>query len=877
MAAGQDYRLNITGNAEKTLQATQKAAASLSTTMDRLGKIVAGVAVTNFVRQTQQLAATMTNLSAATGVSVKQIAAFTNAMSVTGANADRAKDAISDLTKNIGGAVGGSAELQKAFSAAGVSLSDLATLSEADIFAKTIEGLSKIPDGATRSSTAMKLLGESVKGVDIQKLNAEFGVAGANVGSYASSIKAASDANASIAKNMQNFTQALTNVLKPINELIANLNVSVGAFESLIRIAIAAGGAILIFTGGLSKLNAGFDIVAKSLQYVTGRGKATGMVFQEMAKDLSGMTGTWTRFGKSIMSTTEATVKFRTLILSTVFGLARLATRLLGVIGIVIAVGEALNAVIRAFTGFDTIDWVLKKLGAGWDWVKNKLGIFKEEVNQSEAETQRLARAQEAATKADRWAEINKRVAEYALGIQNSVQAYKDQAAAARAAFEQETKSIGLSEEQRIARESLFQAEQTYFAERKKLEQELQKLQQSGTDEDRLKAQETVKSLADLDAAYKQNAAAIQTNVDARIAALRADALKKKELKDEIDLYNKLQKVQDDIARSTLTELERKYYDIAAAARDSAKAAIEEEEARRGVKLSLAEMDQYYSRAAAGAKKLIEAEKKAAESNRTFSSGWQKAFKQYVEDAGDAAATAAKLFGQFTQGIEDALVDFVKTGKLNWRTFVADMAETLLRSQIKQTIASIGSALGMGGLFGGQGGSGAGSSPNNPLYVIDIAGGNATVGPANPISNLISGGGIGGGQGSGFANTIKTVASTVSNIAGGVGTAISNIGSSIWDTVSSIGSSIGDFFGGFFANGGTLGAGKWGIAGENGPELISGPATVTPMAAGGGSTVVTYNINAVDAASFKSMIAADPSFLFAVTEQGRRGLPGGRK
>jgi hypothetical protein len=44
----------------------------------------------------------------------------------------------------------------------------------------------------------------------------------------------------------------------------------------------------------------------------------------------------------------------------------------------------------------------------------------------------------------------------------------------------------------------------------------------------------------------------------------------------------------------------------------------------------------------------------------------------------------------------------------------------------------------------------------------------------------------------------------------------------------------------------------------------------------GGSTSVTYNINAVDAMSFKQMIAKDPSFLYAVTEQGRRTLPGGR-
>ena len=62
-------------------------------------------------------------------------------------------------------------------------------------------------------------------------------------------------------------------------------------------------------------------------------------------------------------------------------------------------------------------------------------------------------------------------------------------------------------------------------------------------------------------------------------------------------------------------------------------------------------------------------------------------------------------------------------------------------------------------------------------------------------------------------------------------------------------------FGGFFANGGTLGAGKWGIAGEYGPEIIKGPAQVIPNHAlgdrGGGVTV--------DATATIDARGADPS------------------
>lgn len=55
-------------------------------------------------------------------------------------------------------------------------------------------------------------------------------------------------------------------------------------------------------------------------------------------------------------------------------------------------------------------------------------------------------------------------------------------------------------------------------------------------------------------------------------------------------------------------------------------------------------------------------------------------------------------------------------------------------------------------------------------------------------------------------------------------------------------------FGGFFASGGALGAGKWGIAGEAGPEIIHGPARITPMD-GGRRGGITVNNNVVNNSS----------------------------
>jgi phage-related minor tail protein len=95
---------------------------------------------------------------------------------------------------------------------------------------------------------------------------------------------------------------------------------------------------------------------------------------------------------------------------------------------------------------------------------------------------------------------------------------------------------------------------------------------------------------------------------------------------------------------------------------------------------------------------------------------------------------------------------------------------------------------------------------------------------------------------------------------------------------------IGSFFGlPGLAAGGPVTPNQPYIVGEKGPELFlpSSAGNIVPnnaLSTGGksgvgGQTVVNYNIQAVDAQSFRSMVARDPSFIYAVTEQGRRSQP----
>lgn len=268
-------------------------------------------------------------------------------------------------------------------------------------------------------------------------------------------------------------------------------------------------------------------------------------------------------------------------------------------------------------------------------------------------------------------------------------------------------------------------------------------------------------------------------------------------LKEQQNLQSELNKATDDYNKMFLSETERRMYDIRSAARDRAKAEVDSLEASRGQKLTTAERlaleKQYYEEAIKGSEELNAQLEKNRIASRSFEYGWKKAFEEYVDDATNAAKYAQSIFQKATTGMEDLIVNFAKTGKFEFKSFMNSILEDLLRSQVRQLMAQI---FNIGGSTGGAGG-----------------------------------------------------------FFGGVGKLLG------------------------FANGGIIPTNNPVLVGERGPELISGAAgrNVTPNSALGGGNYVTYNINAVDALSFKQLVASDPAFLYAVTQQGAKTVPQTRR
>jgi len=354
--------------------------------------------------------------------------------------------------------------------------------------------------------------------------------------------------------------------------------------------------------------------------------------------------------------------------------------------------------------------------------------------------------------------------------------------------------------------------------------------------------------------------AAAKAAQEASIAEQNRARLAEFSASQRVQAEQQVRAIQDDIAKMTMSEIEQKYHDIAAAAREAGIAQIESINAQRRAakELELTEREKLEIMTAANQKanELRNITRRQYEASRTFSTGWKRAMNDYVSNVANAAKQAEVIFNRAMMGMEDAIVNFAKTGKFEWKNFVSMMLEELLRAQIQQVFAQL-----MGTM--------SGTMRTTQQSML----GGSTSGGTNLLTSLLGSlGGLFGGSKPAYQTPGINPAASSGGLLSGITSVLGSFGSGITSAVSSIGK----FFGGFFATGGTLGAGKWGIAGERGPELISGPATITPMGMGG-ATYVTYNINAVDAASFQTLVARDPSFIYAVSEQGRRSVNGTRR
>lgn len=900
--ATNNAQINVQVNGQQQIDKLTNSLNGLNDKFAALGNIAKGLILGSTLQSLNKLNAALVQASRASEVGLDSVAAFAKSVKLAGGDAERAAGDIIDFVAGLTAAKQGSADAQAELAAVGITLSDLATLGNEDLFRKTVEGLLQIQDASLRNQLAVRLLGKSFKDLDIVTVGNGFKSLSGSMNT--SAIQASADAQKNLAKQYGNLTTALTNVLEPLNKIAASIDISEKTFERLIKLLGILGGAFLIFAKVLPGVQ---TLTTATYQLLTTKGRLSRQVAA-----LGGHLGRFVTHLKNVITAGGMAGSRLASFALAISQAVKFLLRFAGIAGIIYTVVEVFDLLIDKVFGLGSpIDWIVKQFGALYEVVSKFFGFSgTNEIAKQTEEAKKKTEAYASTVK-----DANQKIRDDML---KTVSAYKQVNEQQLRQIQNETELIGKGEEYKTIKDALYQSETKYLEQINEMMQKYYELQAAAENTPAFSKeratfdayrQSLTSGMQDITKAYEQQIPAVRALTQAKNDAMEADRARLFAIQQEQDAFDKLRDLQDEIVKSTMSELEQKYYDIQVAADRAAEAGIRAAEATMGRKLTDDEAAKYYDAARKSVEDLRKATERSYKNSREFSTGWKKAFKDYVDAAGNAAKRAEQIFSKMMGGLEDLFVNFAKTGKFEWKSFVNMMVEELLRSQIQQLFGNImgsmqgamtgSSGLGsiLGGLFGGGSGSSKGQSANNPLYVMNVGGTGAGSSLGGGIFSGDSGS-SGGGIFSGISNAIggitKGIGSVVGGITntigglfgggkssggglisgGGIGGAISGAISGGGSLLSSIGSGISDLFGGFFANGGSLPAGKFGIVGERGPEMISGPANITPMS---GASYVTYNINAVDAASFKALVAQDPAFIHAVAQQGAKGIPQGRR
>jgi hypothetical protein len=762
MATNLNYSVGVsTSQGVQALQNLQNKLGQTNSAFAGLKNAIAGIAVGAFVTNAFQAANALTDMAKAAGISTQALLGFRDAVVANGGEAQGAVDAMGRFGQAIDAAANGSKEAQDRLLQLGITLQDLRTLSEEDLLARVVDGLGKGTAGAETMAAAMAIFGKSFRSVDFQGVAKDIRGTTAAAKDAAAGYESAGETQQRFSNSIQKLQTELLKALTPISELAAKLLSFSDTVAGVIRVLVTFGLALATFTlvGKAIKLvSAAAVALAEGWGFITTAVSTSINFFKNFGAISTTISSGLAQGGSRLGIFTGLFKEFGAWIVKNLPALAALVTALYSVWD---AIGTGINKV-KEFLGFGTEQ---KKKAEEVSEAEKKKAQSLRDV--TDAFAQQRAAIRQVSTDFSRHNRDTLDAINLSNGLIGTTKEYQDVMKAQEEIYK---KAADESEKLRDAKAKLTAEE---------------KRAGLGAEYDKQIAK--IVEIAAADAARVKQAVE-NTN---RIEALQQ--LKTFSLNNELELQKQLQSVQDDMAKMTMSEIEKKYYDIDAAAKASAKSAIDAEQARRGgAALNTAEIKAYYDEATKGSAKLKAAAEEQYNSSRSFSTGWKQAFNEYVENANNAANRAKDIFQKATQGMEDLIVNFAKTGKFEFKTFVASMVEDLLRSQLKQSMSAL----------------------------FNIGGNNS--GPSG---------------GSFFGN---------------------------------IASMLG------FAAGGLVPNNKPILVGERGPEIISGMGgrTVTPNNQLG--TTVNYNISAVDARSFKQMIAQDPSFLYAVTQQGARSIPGVR-
>ena len=186
----------------------------------KIGLGAVAAAFVSAARDAVMFADEISDVAKANEVAVSSVLGLSQALTVNGGSVDSTARIFSSFTNKVDEAVQGSDKLRKSFKDLGISTKDLSSLTEQQLFEKTLAALSKIEDPVRRNALAFELLSKAVKGVDIKGLGEDYAAA---KDKFKDSDKTFMDVNTAIDQmklHWMDFRVKLANDLLPFLQLL---------------------------------------------------------------------------------------------------------------------------------------------------------------------------------------------------------------------------------------------------------------------------------------------------------------------------------------------------------------------------------------------------------------------------------------------------------------------------------------------------------------------------------------------------------------------------------------------------------------------------------------------------------------------------------
>lgn len=180
----------------------------------------ASAAFVAFAAAAMHTADEIADLAEANDTTIGKVLELRSALIMSGGDAQKVGQFYSSFTNAIDNAAQGNDKLRDSFAAVGVSIKDIATLSQQELQNKALIGLSKIDDQVRRNALGFELFGKAAKGVNFAAMAGNAEQAAGGFDKQAQAIKAAADAAQKIQMFFGDMQIAALAAIKPVSDLI---------------------------------------------------------------------------------------------------------------------------------------------------------------------------------------------------------------------------------------------------------------------------------------------------------------------------------------------------------------------------------------------------------------------------------------------------------------------------------------------------------------------------------------------------------------------------------------------------------------------------------------------------------------------------------